>query len=128
MKHAVRLFVTIALLTFATACATTGTLLGPSPEAQIKTVSNSVTVVATLATTLLKIDKITVTQAKSYSAVLHAASNHLNDANKTLVACRTKTNSKAGMNPDPCAATVASDIDLAGKVIGDVQAVLDAKK
>lgn len=122
-----KLLAVIALVALA-ACATTGTLFGSSPEAQIVTGANAVTAATTLATVLLKNDKITVPQAKSYRAVLGAASGHLDTANAALLTCRKTTGSTSKTAPDPCAATVASDISLAVAVVGDVQKTLAAKQ
>jgi low affinity Fe/Cu permease len=119
----------VAILALAMAgCATTGSLFGPTPEAQIVTGANAVTAASTLGTVLLKNDKISVTQAKSYSAILHTAGGHLESANATLVACRLKTGSTQKTSPDPCAATVSDDIALAIQVVGDVQKTLKAKE
>jgi hypothetical protein len=121
------LFAALALVAL-TACATTGSVFGPTPEAQIVTGANSVNAVATLGTVALKNNKITVAQAKSYSAILHTASAHLDTTNGTLVACRTKTGSTSKSSPDPCAATVADDIALALTMVADVKKILDAKQ
>lgn len=109
------------------ACAVTGTAFGPTPEAQIATGANATSAAAATGTALLKGGRITAAQAKSYSAILHAASDHLHAANKDLEACRAKTGSTSQTKPDPCAATVASDVGLAVSVIGDVQKALDSK-
>lgn len=123
-----KLFAVVLLALSLVACATTGTLFGQTPEAQIVTGANAVTAATTLATVLLKNDKITVPQAKSYRAVLGAASGHLDAANAALVTCRKTTGSTSKMAPDPCAATVSSDIALAVAVVGDVQKTLAAKQ
>ena len=117
--------ITLAILA---ACATTGSVFGPTPEAQIVTGANSVKAVATLGTVALKNDKISVAQAKSYSAILHTASSHLDVANAALVTCRSRTSSTSRSSPDPCAATVADDITLAIQVVADVKKILDAKQ
>ena len=123
-----RLFATLFLATALAACAITGDLFGPSPEAQIYAGANGVTAAATLATVLLKNDKITAANAKSYSAILHTASGHLNTANATLTACRKATSSSATSRPDPCAAGIEADIRLAVSVAGEVQRTLSAKQ
>lgn len=104
------------------------TAIGPSPEAQIKTGANSVTAATALATALLKNNKITVAQAKSYSAILHAGRDHLGDADTRLVDCRKRTATTSVAIPDPCALTVADDIALGLSVIADVQKTLKAKE
>lgn len=122
-----KLLAAIALVAL-TACATTGSIFGPTPEAQIVTGANSVNAVATLGTVALKNNKISVAQAKSYSAILHTASNHLDTTNAALVSCRTKTGSTSKSSPDPCTATVADDIALALTMVADVKKILDAKQ
>jgi len=98
-----------------------------SPEQQIRDGANTVTAVTTVATSLLRLDKITVVQAKSYRAMLGTASGHLDVANATLLTCRKNTGSTSATNPDPCKATVASDIALAVTVAGELKRVLDSK-
>lgn len=109
------------------ACAITGSVFGPTPEAQIATGANSVTAATGVATALLKNNRISAAQAKGYSAILHTARDHLHAANAALVACRTKTASTSASRPDPCAPTVAADIGLAVSVVGEVQKVLSSK-
>lgn len=109
------------------ACAITGSVFGPTPEAQIATGAHAVTAATTLATALLKNNKITVAQARGYSGLLHTAGDHLKTANGTLLACRASTKSTSATLPDPCAPTVAGDIGLAVSVVGEVQRVLAAK-
>lgn len=118
----------ILVLTLLAGCAITGTVFGPTPEAQIAAGARSVTAAATLATVLLKNDRITVTQAKSYSSILHTASGHLDTANATLVTCRRATGSTAAIKPDPCGPSIAADIGLAVSVVGEVQKTLAAKQ
>lgn len=108
-------------------CAITKGLFGPSPEAQIATGAHAVTAATTLATALLKNDKITVAQAKGYSGLLHTAGDHLKTANAALEGCRKATGSISTAQPDPCAPTVAGDIGLAVSVVGEVQRVLSSK-
>lgn len=109
------------------ACAITGGVFGPTPEAQIATGAHAVTTATTLATALLKNNRITVAQAKGYSAILHTASDHLHAANTALLACRKSTSSTSATNPDPCAPTVAGDIGLAVSVVGEVQRTLSSR-
>ncbi len=116
------------LLALAGCAGNLGTVFGTSPEAQIVNGANAVTTATTLATVLLKNNKITVVQAKSYSAILHAGRDHLGDADKRLTDCRAKTASTSKTNPDPCAATVADDIALGISVVADVQKLLKAKE
>ncbi len=123
MKRLLAVFV----LTLVSACATVTQLTGASPEAQIVTGANSVTAAAKLATLRLTDKRITKAQATSYSAILHTAQGHLNDANAVLVDCRAKTGSTQHTVPDPCAGTVASDISLAVSVAGEVSKTLNAK-
>lgn len=109
------------------ACAVTGTALGPTPESQIVNGANSITAAATLGTVLLRNDRITAAQAKSYRAILGTADAHLKDADKTLLACRAKTGSTAETVPDPCAAGIGADINLALSIAADVKKTLDSK-
>lgn len=109
-------------------CAITGTALGPTPEHQIRNGANAVTAATVLATSLLKVDKITVAQAKGYRSILGTASGHLDVANATLLDCRKRTASTSATSPDPCRATIAADISLALNVVGEVQRTLKAKE
>ena len=118
----------VATIFLMQACATTGTLFGPTPEAQIVNGANVIAAAATLGTVLLKNDKITVAQARSYRAILGTADSHLKDADRTLLACRAKTGSTAKSAPDPCAAGIETDIRLAVAVAGEVKAALDARQ
>lgn len=121
-------FIIAALAVAALAgCATVGPVLGPSPEAQIVNGANLVAAGATVGTTLLKNDKITVAQAKSYRAILVTASEHLDIAAGTLHECRKKTGSTNRTAPDPCAPTVAGDIALALQIATEVHRTLTAK-
>lgn len=121
--------VIVALLALALCgCAVTGSAFGPTPEAQIVTGANAVTAATTLAIVLLKNDKITVAQAKSYRAILGTGSGHLDVANAALVDCRKKTGSTSASSPDPCVPTVAGDIALAISVTGEVQKTLAARQ
>lgn len=104
-------------------CAT----LAPTPEGQIKTGADSLTATTTLATVLLRNDKITVSQAKSYRVVLGAASTALDDANATLVDCRKKTGSTQASSPDPCKPSVTDVLGVALSSIATVKKTLDAK-
>lgn len=123
-KIVTALLLAVALL----GCAVTGTALGPSPEAQIVNGANAVTAATTLATVLLKRDRITVTQAKGYRSILGTASNHLDTANTMLLQCRKGTQSTSAAKPDPCAPSVLSDIQLAVSIVGEVQSTLKAKE
>ncbi len=110
------------------ACAITGGTFGSTPEAQIAAGARSVTAATTLATVLLKNNKITTVQAKGYSGILHTASDHLDAANATLVTCRKNTGEQAGSAKDGCAPGVVDDIRLAATVVGEVKKVLDARQ
>lgn len=98
-----------------------------SPEAQIKTGADAETAAATLATALLKNGKMTVSQAKSISTMLHAASTALDDANKVLLTCRASTGSTAATKPDPCSIGVAEVVALAVSSIASIQKTLSTK-
>jgi len=117
-----------SLLAFVFAAIAACSVLPTSPEQQIRDGANAVTAAATVATSLLRLEKISVAQAKSYRAMLGTAGGHLDTANATLIACRTRTLSSSSTNPDPCRPTVESDIALAVTVAGEVAKVLDAKK
>jgi hypothetical protein len=118
----------VACLALVTACATSGNLFGPTPEAQIVTGANAITATVGVATVLLKNDKITVVQAKGYRAIIGAADDHLKATNARLVDCRKTTGSTSKANPDPCKATIADDIQLVLTTVGEVQKTLDTKK
>lgn len=123
-----RILAAVAIAVGLGACAVTGTLFGPSPEAQIQTGAQSVTAAAVVATALLKNDRISVDQAKNYRAILGTASGHLDAANATLVKCRQATGSAASTKPDPCAPGILSDIGLAVSIVGQVRKTLDSKQ
>lgn len=123
-----KMFASALLALAISACAITGGVFGPTPEAQIATGARSVTAAATLATVLLKNNRITVVQAKSYSSILHTASGHLDQANATLVTCRRATGSTSLTQPDPCAPSIAADIGLAVSVVGEVSKTLRGKE
>jgi hypothetical protein len=120
----VELYVVMLCVALLAACS----VMPSAPEQQIRDGANAVTATATVATSLLRLEKITVTQAKSYRAMLGTASGHLDAANATLLECRKKTASTSATNPDPCRPTVDSDIALAVTVAGEVAKVLEAKK
>lgn len=113
----------LGLFALVVACASVG-----SPESRIINGANTVTATTALATVLLRNDRINVTQAKSYRAILGTAAGHLDTANADLLACRAKTGSTAKTVPDPCEPSVADDIALGLSVVGDVKKTLDAKK
>ena len=121
---------TFQALLFALGLALTGCATGPfsaSPEAQIEAGAHTLTVTTTLATVLLKNDKITVSQAKSYRVMLGAASTALDEANGTLLACRKTTLTDSTSPADPCQPAVADVIKLALDSIAGVKRTLDAK-
>lgn len=123
-----KLLLTFGFTLLLAGCAVTGGFFGPTPEAQIVTGANAVRAAATIAADLLQKNRITVAQAKSYSAILHTASGHLDVANAVLTSCRSKTGSTQKASPDPCAASIASDIALAISVVGEVQKTMKAKE
>lgn len=118
----------VVALAMAAGCAITGTAFGPTPEAQIRNGANAATAATVLATSLLRVDKITVVQAKGYRSILGTASGHLDAANVTLLDCRKRTASTSLTSPDPCGATIAADINLAVSVVGEVSKTLKAKE
>lgn len=124
MKTAIALILAAAL----TGCAITGAVLGPTPEAQIVNGANTIAAGATLGTVLLRNDRITVVQAKSYRAILGTADSHLKAADTALLACRKSTGSSSKSNPDPCKASVEADIRLAVSIAEGVQNTLKAKE
>jgi len=103
------------------------TAIGSTPEAQIVTGANALAVATTGATVALRNDKITVAQAKNYSAILHGASATLDTANGTLLACRKASGSTSATSPDPCRTSVIADIQLALDSIASVKKTLDSK-
>ena len=115
----------IALVLTIAGCAT-----GPfsaSPESQIEVGAVTLTATTTLATVLLKNDKISVSQAKSYRVMLGAASTALDEANATLMACRKTTLTTASTSADPCQLAVTDVIKLALDSISNVKRTLDSK-
>lgn len=108
-------------------CANNPITIGGSPEAQIKAGADAHKAASTLATVLLKNNKITVSQAKSYSGLLHASSDALDSANATLLSCRKATSSTSAASPDPCAFGVLDVIKLATEGITNVRRTLDTK-
>lgn len=121
-----RLYAAVLALALS-ACAVTGSVLGPTPEAKIVNGNNVVNTGVTLTTVTLRRDAITVSQAESYRAILKTAAGHIVDADKRLTACRTKTGSTSKTSPDPCVASVGDDIELGIKIASDVKTVLDKK-
>ena len=113
----------VVVLTLVSACSTFST----SPEQQIRDGSNAVTASATVAATLLRVDKISKAQAQSYRDVLGTAGKHLDIAFAALVACRTKTGSTPATKPDPCAPSVMSDISLGLSIAAEVSKTLNSK-
>jgi hypothetical protein len=104
-----------------------GAVAPATPEAQIKTGAEALTAATTVATVLLRNDKITVVQAMNYRRMLGAASNVLDDANAALVKCRGSTGSTSASSPDPCKPGTVDMIALALDTITDVKKKLDAK-
>lgn len=98
-----------------------------SPESRIVFAANAVGAAAALGETLLKNDKISVGNAKSYKGILDTAAVHIRKAADDLKKCRDATMSKPETRPDPCAPTVWDDINLAIAIAADVQKVLGAK-
>lgn len=117
----------IAALFLAALLAACG-VLPVSPERQIRDGANTVNVTATVAGSLLQVDKITKAQAVNYRSMLDTVSRHLDTAFAVLAACRAKTGSTQATAPDPCKASVQQDIDLAVTVAAEVKKVLDAKR
>lgn len=102
-------------------------VLPVTPEQQIRDGANSVTVGATIAGSLLQVDKITKAQAVSYRAILGTAGKHLDTAFDDLKKCRAKTGSNEKTTPDPCKPSVQADIDLGTRIAADVKRTMDAK-
>lgn len=120
-----RFLIVAALAAALTGCASTGG--GQSPEAQIAAGANALTATATLATVLLRNEKISLDQAKSYRVLLGAASSALDTAQATLVQCRQITGSTPRTTEDPCRPQVADVIVLALNSIAGVKKTLDSK-
>jgi hypothetical protein len=120
-----KLFLAVALAASLAGCA--AGLAPATPEAQIKAGADGLTATTTLATALLRNNKISVPQAKSYRVLLGAASSALDEANTTLLACRKATGSTAATPSDPCRPSVADVITLALDSIGNVKRTLDSK-
>lgn len=116
----------VIILTLAAGCASTPQI-GGTPEAQIVKGAQAHTAATTLATVLLRRDAITAGQAKGFSGLLHAASDALNSANATLLACRKSTGSTQDTSPDPCWPGVVDLIGLALNGIAGVQKALESK-
>lgn len=106
---------------------TTLIAVAPSPEAQIKTGAETVTATTTLATVLLRNQKITVPQAKSYRTMLAAAGESLHEANGELVQCRKDTGSTSATSPDPCWPKVSDVVLIALDNIAGVKKALASK-
>lgn len=105
----------------------TGTVLGDSPEAQIKTGADAGTAATVTMTTLLRNQKISVVQGKSYRNMLAASNEALTDANTDLLACRVRTGSTSKTTPDPCWLTIADVVRLALDNISGVKKTLESK-
>lgn len=105
-------------------CATTGVL--SSPEAQIKTGSDSLAATTGTMTVLLRNQKITIAQGDTFRVFLGAASTALDKATATLVACRAATPPPT-LTSDPCRPQVNDMIVLALDSVANVKKALDAK-
>lgn len=124
MMKSIKLFA-LSLAIAVAGCATTGTGV-QSPESQILTGANAVTATATLATVLLRNDKITVEQAKGFRVLLGGASSALDSANAALLACRAKTGVFT-MTADPCRPQVTDLVVLALDTVAGVKTALDKR-
>jgi uncharacterized lipoprotein YbaY len=122
-----RILASIALCVGLAACAAIQQVGLPSPEAQITAGAQAATAATTTATTLLREQKITVPQAKSYRNMLAAAGESLKDANTELLACRAQTGSTAKTTPDPCWAKISEVVRIALENIGSVKKTLSTK-
>lgn len=124
-RFAVGFSITFAaiLLALSAGCATVST-----PEAQIAAGANSVAATTTLATVALRNDKITVAQAKTFNATMHAAGAALDNAGTALTKCRAATNSTAATVPDPCQASTVAIIQTALDDVAAVKRQLDTVK
>jgi len=101
--------------------------IGKTPEAQIAEGANALAAATTLATVLLRNDKLTVPQAKGFRVLLGASSTALDEANGALVACRKETATVAGVANDPCWPKVSDLVSLAINGIIGVKSALDSK-
>lgn len=125
---AFKLFVLSLLLVGMLGCANlTGTVLGDSPEAQIKAGADAGAAATVMMTTLARNQKITVVQFKTYRNMLGASNEALKDANTNLLSCRTLTNSTANTSPDPCWLNVSDVVKLALDNIGGIKKTLESK-
>lgn len=107
--------------------ASVGEFVSPTtPEAQIAYGANSVKASTELATTLLRSDRISSAQAKSYRTILKGGGDALDEMNATLVKCRASTASTPKTSPDPCKLQVVDVIRVALKGVADVKVALDA--
>jgi uncharacterized lipoprotein YbaY len=122
-----RILASVALCIGLAACAAIQQVGLPSPEAQITAGAHAATTATTTATVLLREQKITVPQAKSYRNMLVAAGESLKDANTDLLACRAQTGSTAKTTPDPCWAKVSDVVRIALENITSVKRTLDSK-
>lgn len=116
-----RLVLVLSVAAFLQGCA----VLGTTPEAQITQGAQTHTAATTLATALLERRKITTAQAVSYRAMLGTASAALDGSAKTLANCRATTNSAA--RPDPCQQAVTTDVNLALRVLTEIEKTLLAQ-
>jgi hypothetical protein len=124
MKHIRNAVAILALAVVLAACA----LFGTTPEAQIKSGADKLTAATNLTAALLQRDKITVTQAKSYRALIGTTSGALDAANKTLLDCRKRTASTQQSSPDPCATNIAGDVSLFLGILTEIEGALQAKQ
>lgn len=122
-----RILASIALCIGLAACAAVQQVGLPSPEAQITAGAQAATAATTTATVLLREQKITVPQAKSYRNMLAAAGESLKDANTDLVACRAQTGSTPATTPDPCWAKISDVVRIAIENVTSLKRSLDSK-
>lgn len=99
----------------------------PSPESQITAGAQAGTAATDTIARLSAANKITLSQTKSYRAMVAAPRDALKDANEELVACRVKTGSNEKTKPDPCWAGITDVVRIALENLATVKKSLDSK-
>lgn len=117
----------IASFVIALASCATPISLAPSPEAQIKTGSDTVKTLGVTTNVLLRDHKITVTQAKAFRNMLVVSGDTLDDATADLVTCRKSTGPAPLTGPDPCWPVVSDVVTIALANVAGIRKALTGK-
>ena len=119
-----RKYAALFLLYFVAACA----LMGTTPESQLQNGARTFTSGVNLLSSSFERGKITKEQAQNYRAMLSSTNATLDTSLKALKECRAKTGSTQKTSPDPCAQTVAADVNLSLGILTQIESTLKEKQ